>query len=273
MGLTSLPPGLVTPLDYIAPGVQGLRIIFVNVYGVSHRDGSWTLIDAGLPSAAPFIRRWAEQSFHFAPKAILLTHGHFDHMGAAGALAHHWDIPVYAHPLEIPYLTGEYPEPNLAADGGIMPLLSPLYPNPAVDLGRRLQPVTGLLGWEILHTPGHTPGHMSFYRTGEGTLLAGDAFCTTSPGTFFQPAIDEQPALHAPPNFCTSNRDEAKRSVEKLAQLGATTLAPGHGRPIFGDDLPAALAKLAADFDDLPVTEDEGASQRSAALRFTLQRS
>lgn len=87
MDLTSPPPDLVTRLDYIAPGVQGLRIIFVNVFGVSHRDGSWTLIDAGLPASAPYIRRWAEESFHFAPKAILLTHGHFDHVGAAGTLA------------------------------------------------------------------------------------------------------------------------------------------------------------------------------------------
>src|ERR1700759_763398 len=193
MDLTSLPPGLVTPLDQVAPGVHGLRIIFVNVFGVSHRDGSWTLIDAGLPASAPFIRHWAEQTFHFAPRAILLTHGHFDHMGAAAALATHWDVPVHAHPLEIPYLSGEFPEPNLDKDGGIMPLLSPLYSNSnaAGDLGSRLQPVTGLLGWEVLHTPGHTPGHISLYRTGEGTLLAGDAFCTTSPGAFFQPSLNE----------------------------------------------------------------------------------
>lgn len=273
MDLTSLPPDLVTPLDYIAPGVHGLRIIFVNVFGVSHRDGSWTLIDAGLPSSAPFIRRWAEQTFHFAPRAVVLTHGHFDHVGAAGTLANYWDIPVFAHPLEIPYLTGECPEANLAMDGGIMPLLSPLYPSTPVDLGRRLQPVTGLLGWEILHTPGHTPGHLSFYRTGEGTLLAGDAFCTTRPGAFFQPVAGETPALHAPPSFCTYNRELAKRSVEKLAQLGATTLAPGHGQPISGADVPAAMDKLAAEFDDSLMHENEGAPQRSGALRLTLQRS
>jgi glyoxylase-like metal-dependent hydrolase (beta-lactamase superfamily II) len=271
MDLTSLPPDLVTRLDYIAPGVQGLRIIFVNVFGVSHRDGSWTLIDAGLPASAPYIRRWAEESFHFAPKAILLTHGHFDHMGAARTLANEWDVPVYAHPLEIPYLTGEFPEPNLAPDGRIMPLLSPLYPSSPVDLGRRLQPVTGLLGWEILHTPGHTPGHMSFYRTGEGTLLAGDAFCTTSPGCFFQPADNEEPELHAPPGFCTSDREQAKHSVEKLAKLDISTLVPGHGRPFSGAHVGSSLKKLAAEFDDYTLPEgDEGGYAR---LRLTLQRS
>jgi glyoxylase-like metal-dependent hydrolase (beta-lactamase superfamily II) len=273
MDSISFPPDLVTPLDPIAPGVQGLRIIFVNVFGISHRDGSWTLIDAGLPSSAPFIRRWAEQAFHLAPKAIVLTHGHFDHMGAASSLADYWDIPIYAHPLEIPYLTGECPEPNLAADGGIMPMLSPLYSGAPADLGRRLQPLTSLLGWEILHTPGHTPGHLSFYRTGEGTLLAGDAFCTTRPGAFFQPAADEAPALHAPPGFCTHNRVQAKRSVEKLARLGATTLVPGHGQPISGVDVAGALGKLAAEFDDAPVLENDGLPTRNAGLRFALQRS
>jgi len=53
----------VTPLDAIEPGVLGLRIVFVNVFAVTHPDGSWTLIDAALPFSDGMIRRWAEKHF------------------------------------------------------------------------------------------------------------------------------------------------------------------------------------------------------------------
>ncbi len=175
-------------MEAIAPRVQGLRILFVNVFSIEDSDGSWTLIDTGLPASASRIQSWAEEVFERPPKAILLTHGHFDHAGSARDLAEKWRVPVFAHPREFPYLTGrlEYPEPNVGAGGGLMSLLSPLYPRGPIDLGEWLKPLppdprtslTDLPGWDVLHTPGHTPGHVSLYHPQDGTLLAGDAFCT-----------------------------------------------------------------------------------------------
>jgi glyoxylase-like metal-dependent hydrolase (beta-lactamase superfamily II) len=68
----------------------------------------WVLVDAGLPGSAGTIRRHAAEIFgsEARPAAIILTHGHFDHVGALLTLATEWDVPVYAHPLELPYLTG-----------------------------------------------------------------------------------------------------------------------------------------------------------------------
>ena len=94
------------PMDEIAEGVRGLRIGFVNVFAVTHASGSWTLIDAGVPFSASAIRNWAESHFDDPPLAIVLTHGHFDHVSGASDLAQRWDVPIYAHPLEAPYLTG-----------------------------------------------------------------------------------------------------------------------------------------------------------------------
>ncbi|HUY94959.1 MAG TPA: hypothetical protein VMU71_06655, partial [Terracidiphilus sp.] len=54
---------LVQPMERVADGVRGLRIGFVNVFGVMHANGSWTLIDAGVPYSAGYIRRWAEREF------------------------------------------------------------------------------------------------------------------------------------------------------------------------------------------------------------------
>jgi glyoxylase-like metal-dependent hydrolase (beta-lactamase superfamily II) len=256
----------VNDLEYVAPGVRGLRIIFVNVFSVVHPDGSWTLIDAGLPLSAPLIRRWAEKYFSAPPNAIVLTHGHFDHVSSAPALAEEWNVPVYAHPQEFPYLTGlkEYPRPNVGAGGGLMSLLSPVYPRGPVNLGARLRPLPEIDGplsilpeWEILHTPGHTPGHVSLFRLADRTLLVGDAFCTTKPESFFEAALAQSPELHGPPSYFTSDWEQARQSVEKLAQISALTVAPGHGKPVSGVKVPNAVEALAAEFDRVAVPDNQ----------------
>lgn len=210
-----IPAEQVISMDAIAQGVHGLRITFVNVFAITHPDGSWTLIDAGIPFSESVIRSWAEKHFRIPPNAIVLTHGHFDHVSAAGGLAEHWNVPIYAHPLEFPYLTGKqkYAAPNPSAGGGLMALLSPIYPRGPIDIGSRLRPlptqtgasVAEVPGWEILHTPGHTPGHVSLFRSQDRVLLPGDAFCTTKPESFFEAALSQEPELHGPPAYFTSD--------------------------------------------------------------------
>ncbi len=256
----------VIPIDQVAPGVRGLRIAFVNVFGISHADGSWTLIDAAIPFSASLIRSWAEKHFVGAPRAIALTHGHFDHVSAAGELAEDWNVPVYAHPLEFPYLTGrqQYPPPNTGAGNGVMPLLASLFPKGPIDLGSRLealpledQPSAVLPGWQLLHTPGHTPGHVSFFRPADRTLVVGDAFCTTRAESFFEASIAQAPELHGPPAYFTSDWIAARASVERLASLDPAIVAPGHGKPLSGSKVGEQLRKLAACFDEIAVPENK----------------
>jgi glyoxylase-like metal-dependent hydrolase (beta-lactamase superfamily II) len=267
----------VLSIDDIAEGVRGLRIVFVNVFAVTHADGSWSLIDAALPLSASHIRSWAEKHFSNPPNALILTHGHFDHVSAARELAEEWNIPIYAHSLEVPYLSGreEYPEPNVGAGGGIMTLLSPLYPRGPIDVGSRLvafsngndgviysglpklRDLPEMPGWKILHTPGHTPGHVSLFRPSDRTLLVGDAFCTTKPESFFEAAIAQNPELHGPPSYFTSAWDAARISVQQLASLEPNILAPGHGKPLAGDDVASSLHKLSEDFVEIAVPENE----------------
>ncbi len=257
----------IVPMDAIAPGLSGLKITFVNVFGLAHDDKSWTLIDAGIPFSAKPIKRWAETAFGRPPNAIVLTHGHFDHIGGAQELATLWQVPVYAHPLEFPYLTGEkeYPAPDWKAGGGAMPLMSPTLPRGPIDLGARLRALPGegqelslaeMPGWTLVHTPGHTPGHVSFFRESDRTLLVGDAFCTTKPESFFAATFGQPAELHGPPSYFTSDWTAAKLSVRKLAGLEPKTVAPGHGRPLAGSAVAQALTTLAEDFERIAVPDD-----------------
>src|SRR5690349_6211290 len=74
------------------------------------------------------IRNWTEEHFGMGgrPSAIVLTHGHFDHTGALEDLTREWDVPVYAHQFEMPYVTGRsnYPAPDPTVGGGLMALMA-----------------------------------------------------------------------------------------------------------------------------------------------------
>src|SRR3954466_10486672 len=124
--------------------LQRLAIVNVAYYGIPDSpSGKWVLIDAGLIGTVGMISRAAAKRFGAAsrPAAIILTHGHFDHVGALEDLAEEWDVPVYAHEMEAPYLTGgkSYPPPDPQAGGGLMALSSSLFPRAPVNVGRRLR--------------------------------------------------------------------------------------------------------------------------------------
>lgn len=255
----SMPERTLQSVGHVTSGVIGLRTVMANLYAVSNADGSWVLVDTGLPFNMNRILRWIERRKSGSrPKAIVLTHGHFDHVGNVKELARHWDVPVYAHPLEKPYLTGKskYPPPDPMVGRGVFSLFAPIYPRGPINLGDRLRElppdgsVPDLEGWRWIATPGHSPGHVSFYREKDGMLLAGDAFATTKQESFFAVAT-QRPEIQGPPAYYTMNWDDARESVRTLATLRPKIAACGHGLPIAGPEVPGALDFLAANFDQV----------------------
>ena len=219
-----------------------------NGYMVRTRRG-WYLIDTGTAGHADKIIEHAETHFgKEPPEAILLTHGHFDHAGNAAELSDYWDAQVFAHSLELPFLTGQdkYPPPDPTV-GGFMGFMIRMFPNKAYDLEDRVDefPRKPLPGWEVIETPGHSPGHVSFFRRDDRALIAGDAVTTVKQCSMVD-MLTQKPHVWLPPEYYTCDWQKARASVEKLAALQPDILAAGHGRPMSGQEALAELEELAA---------------------------
>lgn len=243
----------------VAPGVASMRCAMVNVAVIGDRSG-WILLDAALAGYAGAIRQAAAERFgaDSRPEAIVLSHGHFDHVGSLETLLETWDVPVYVHRLEMPYLTGRspYPPPDPLVGGGSMALLSRLYPRGPIDLGARVRelPADGSVPsareWRWIHTPGHTPGHVSLFRDRDRTLLSADALITTKQESMMA-VLAQRCELHGPPAYFTPDWDSARDSVRALAKLDPALVVAGHGQPWAGEEMRTRLRTLAEDFDAL----------------------
>ncbi|KQX46034.1 MULTISPECIES: MBL fold metallo-hydrolase [unclassified Paenibacillus] len=252
----------------IAIDIYGYCIQIVNICFIGNptsKDKEWFLVDAGMPQSADEIIRVAEERFgaHKKPTAIILTHGHFDHVGAIESLLEYWDVPVYAHELEIPYLTGKsnYPKGDSTVNGGLVSELSPLFPNHGINIGNHVHPlpakgiVPGLTGWQWIHTPGHTPGHISLFRAKDGSLIAGDAFVTVKQESLYKVFTQEQ-EISGPPKYFTTDWQAAGDSVRKLRDLHPSLALTGHGKPMNGEELSRELGRLAEDFEKIAIPEE-----------------
>ncbi len=245
----------------IADGVLFLRTMMANLYLI--REGaSWVLVDAGLRGYADTIRSTAREFVGSIapPVAIVLTHGHFDHVGSLPALLATWDVPVFAHALERPYLAGmsSYPPPDPLAGGGLMSVMSKFYPRGPIDIGDRLEhlsesrTIPGLTQWEWISTPGHTAGHVALYRERDRLLIAGDAVTTVKQESMIAVATQRR-EIHGPPAYYTQNWRQAADSVGRIAALQPEILATGHGEPERGPAMRAGLRELSARFAEREV--------------------
>lgn len=244
--------GLAEPRE-IAAGVYRHALRGVNVY-LLRSGSSWVLIDTGWRDSGPAIREAAQSLFGPGshPQAILLTHPHGDHVGSAVELARTWDVPVYIHADDLPLLSGDIlsqadpPE----AIGRFMVRLMRRLPRrtleklaiPDLAAAARALPggdagVPGLANWECIYTPGHSPGHVAFFRRSDRVLIAGDAVLTVR----LWGLLPNVRRISRPLRLPSWDWRAAKGSVAILAGLEPAVLACGHGIPMSGPGVAAEL--------------------------------
>ncbi len=208
-------------------------------------DRGVTIIDTGLPGHVDRLLDAVTALGYRSDQVtrIVITHGDADHMGNARALARHTQAPVGCHAVEKEIL--EHPERRPWPSRGLGRALRPLFTLAARMPGLRALPVHPQElyvdgqrlpeGFRVVHTPGHTPGHIALVHPERKVLIAGDAL------------NNRGGELHLPPRIATPDPENARRSVERLMRRYGKEIQVavfGHGPPILEDAGPRIAAFL-----------------------------
>ena len=207
------------------------------------------LIDTAWPHRGRVISAAAESLFGAGtrPAAIVLTHIHPDHAGSALELARLWDLPVHVHPGELPLASGRYlPEYGNPLDRWLIAPLLRLVPHRTVEAGlspnslagtaRAFDPVAGVPGlpdWQAVPTPGHTPGHVAFFRGKDRVLITGDAVLTVNVNSARDFLAGQHPGLRAAVHLhlgLASGQGVRRRAGQAPARGAGLRPRPPHDR-------------------------------------------
>jgi glyoxylase-like metal-dependent hydrolase (beta-lactamase superfamily II) len=204
--------------------VQLTALKFFNCYLVRDPDGC-TLVDTLSAGSGDAILKAADR---FGPiRRILLTHAHFDHVGALDELAARLpEVPVLMSARDARFLPGDIsldprePHTNLKGPGRIGN-----FPQKKTRPDRFLANGVYIGPLRVIATPGHTPGHISLLDVRDGTLISGDAYQTQG-GVSTTVLINP---FFPIPGMATWNPEFAYRSALHLRSFAPERLAPGHG--------------------------------------------
>jgi glyoxylase-like metal-dependent hydrolase (beta-lactamase superfamily II) len=205
-------------------------LIAGRVYALHDSDGL-TLVDASISNAGPKILAQLGQ-MGYKPsdvKRILITHAHPDHVGSLPFLQKETGAEVWCHALEKPVIEGK--ESIMRRPSGLRPPDTKVPPSPVHRTLADGEMLAILGGLQVVHTPGHAPGHLSFFQPQRRLLIVGDVIFRL----FFN-------RLTLPLAMLTVDMEEDKRSIRKLMALKPEGLLFGHGQPI----LTNAMAELEA---------------------------
>jgi glyoxylase-like metal-dependent hydrolase (beta-lactamase superfamily II) len=238
----------------VVPGVHRVERAGTNLY-VLAEGGSVTIVDAGLP------RMWDETTrvLHDIGRSwsdvagIVLTHGHFDHLGILARAVGTHRIPVYVHPGDThivrhpyryrpgrPRLMYPVRHPRSAPILARMVAAGALRVHGVESAGELVDGQTlDLPGRpQVVGTPGHTDGHVALHVRSHDVVFTGDALVTLDPYTGRTgPRIVAQAGTH--------DAEGARMSLRPIAETAASTVAPGHGQPWLRGAVSAVAAALA----------------------------
>lgn len=204
----------ILPGVHQVEGVDPSPDFTTHVYLLKDRGATWTLIDTGLPGAhAAILAYLAKIKVEpTAVKKILVTHLHRDHVGSLRAMIERTKARTFSHWVEAGYIA-LHPK----YDGPGTPPAEPVTIDETFKDGDSIDAAGGLIAY---HTPGHTPGHASFYQPERKLLFSGDLFFVVS-----------NSVVLTPPEY-THHTPTAQISARRMSQLSIDSLLTYHGGPV-----------------------------------------
>jgi glyoxylase-like metal-dependent hydrolase (beta-lactamase superfamily II) len=190
----------------------------VAVWLVKEGD-DWSLVDAGHPVHTGLV---VEAVARFLgptqPAHFILTHAHIDHGGSLAEIVKRWQLPIWAHPLEVDFITGAKRYRDIASASWIYNVAKPFMAEVAwqQSVARSLVEGDRVGELEVVHVPGHTPGMIALHHHADRAIIAGDTFMNLGR------------KLSAPMPLSTPDPSLARRSIRKLAARDYDTLLPSH---------------------------------------------
>jgi glyoxylase-like metal-dependent hydrolase (beta-lactamase superfamily II) len=217
----------ILPGVHMVEGVDPSPDFSTHVYLLKDPGSTWTLLDTGLPGAHAAVEKYLSQH-RIEPtsiKKILITHLHRDHVGSLKVLATRTRARTFAHWIEAAYIANDP-----IYDGPGTPPAEPFVVDEVLKDGDTVDAAGGLIAY---HTPGHTPGHVSYYQPERKILFSGDLFFG-----------EGDHAVLTVPDY-THHTPTALISARRMARLSVDSLMTYHGGPILKDGGKAVRAVAA----------------------------
>jgi len=189
----------------------------INVYLVGD-----VLIDAATRQGEKRIMRQISER---TVTAHALTHAHPDHQGASHAICERLGIPLWCGQDDIPAMETPGGIKNSQAPGWLNRLQDRYWTGPPHPVARALQEGDEVAGFTVLETPGHSRGHVAYWRQSDRVLILGDVLNNVNVKTGV-------PGLHEPPAVFTPDPPRNRESARRLAALEPALVCFGHGAPL-----------------------------------------
>ncbi len=191
------------------------------------------LVDAGIRSSGKKILKEIGQK---EVKTHVLTHAHADHQGASAFICKTLGIPLWCGEgdkgtAESGLISNEYPDPNHP----VARFQQRFWAGPGHPVEKALKEGDMVGDFQVLETPGHSVGHIVFWRESDKVLIAGDVIVNMNLMTTI-------PGLNEPPAIFTPDVEKNRQSIKKIAKLEPRIVCPGHGAPLYDTEKLQQLA-------------------------------